>query len=93
MVAWMFPGEEWIDLPGPAEWWPDDYDINEAGFAFLTDVSGCEEAFKMILTKDEPEDGSYERILPSGTELRLLEDTATTRQGLKAFYRLGLGKH
>jgi hypothetical protein len=24
---------EWYKLPGPAEWWPDSYNIKDAGFA------------------------------------------------------------
>lgn len=63
---------EWSTLPGPADWWPDD--INSIGFYTPNDsyAKGFYDAYKMIHKKEPPTDGSYERVYPSDTELKLV---------------------
>lgn len=45
--AWYFKSEE-IDLPGPAWWWPDDYDFKKHNWDADKDDRGAREAFFMM---------------------------------------------
>ena len=88
MASWVFE-DEWVDLPGPADWWPeDDNMIDATGFYFSSRSSkGHEAAIKMAFAAEEPKDGSYQRILPSKSELFLMKDTMATQKFLRKFFR------
>lgn len=75
---------EWITLPGPADWWPEN--IDDTGFYFSDVKSGHFEAYKMIHEKDMPDE--YEMIFPSENELVLMEKSSITEMTLKAFLNL-----
>jgi hypothetical protein len=87
MAAWCEEEGGWVDLPGPADWWPEDSEIDRTGFAFSDRRSGHYEAYRLIHADQEPSDGTYERVLPSGTDLVVMEDSIETREILKAFFR------
>jgi hypothetical protein len=77
---------EWATLPGPADWWPED--IDSTGFCFSGEKSGHFEAYKMIHEKQVPNDGSYERIFPSSTDLLLMPKSLISDMALTSFLRL-----
>lgn len=67
MAMWVFEREEWVDLPGPAEWWPeDDKKIDRLGFGFSDQKYGHKEAFLLVTSKpDEFVKEAYSRVFPS----------------------------
>lgn len=91
---WAFNNEDededgWVELPGPADWWPEgEEDLNATGFFFHPPASGYKEAYEMIYAEKEPEDGSYNRIFPSANNLYIMEETELTRTLLRAFTSL-----
>lgn len=66
-----------VDLPGPAEWWPENYDYKRYGFEIPDIDNGHEEAFAMLHVNDEPE--RYAFVFPADDDLRVMEDTAEAR--------------
>ncbi|KAH8650262.1 hypothetical protein BGZ60DRAFT_421926 [Tricladium varicosporioides] len=97
LVSWSIE-DEWVDLPGPASWWPIQKSIgpeqlseshkvfDQLGFKLYENKAGYFNAWKMVMEPFEPTDGSYNRILPSEEELVLLDDTIETRDKLRDFY-------
>ena len=62
--------EEWIDLPGPAAFWPDDYDLESFGFGLppLAKAPLYLRAWEIAtMVADDPED--FPLLLPSNEEL------------------------
>jgi hypothetical protein len=89
LAAWCFKDNEWIDLPGPAEWWPESIDeIDATGFTFSDQTTGHEEAMKLVLSKETPNEELYQRLFPSHTDLRVMNDDSQTRMLLDAFFSL-----
>lgn len=85
MAAWVYEEDEWVDLPGPANWWPDD--IDSTGF-FFSEKGGHYEAWQVVVAKELPADGSYERIFPAHDDLWLMDENTNTQNSLKAFLEL-----
>lgn len=76
MASWMMP-EDIVDitLPGPAEFWPEDYDFEKHGFYMDTrNKANYEEAYAMVFVEEEPK--RYGLIFLLDNELRVMEDTA-----------------
>lgn len=94
LQAWVFDidGDDdndenlWVTLPGPADWWP--ADIDATGFFFPEPGPGYKEAFMMLESKQEPADGSYDRLCPNTSILRVLEDNAESRTLLETYRNL-----
>jgi hypothetical protein len=77
LAVWVFGDEEWIDLPGPAEWWQDTYDFDKYGFALHAFEPGYEEAWAMtrlLVTNPIPVE-RFNMVFPSEDELRVMPDT------------------
>ena len=89
LASWAIE-DEWVELPGPAEWWPDTEDrLDATGFKFSTkSPKGLQAAMLMVYATEEPEDGSYQRIFPSNSELWVMDDTTATQHFLRNFLRL-----
>lgn len=66
-----------VTLPGPADFWPDDYDYDRYGFNVPMTNQGHKEAFDMIWLAQRP--AEYELVFPSNTDLRLMLDTPEAR--------------
>jgi hypothetical protein len=66
--------EEWIDLPGPAAFWPDDYDIESSGFGLPphSKASLYQRAFE-IATMEEEEPKDFGLLVPSNEELVMMD--------------------
>jgi hypothetical protein len=101
MMAWKpAPGDAnreelmagWITLPGPAHWWPHDYDYESCGFALPQQNIGQEEAFKLVLDRSWERTGKtpplWDRVLPSDHELGVVSETVEGDVLLKLFDRL-----
>ena len=71
-------GNEWITLPGPAEWWPEDYDFIKHGFDTPLRDDGHQAAFFMLFARDKP--AEFELVLPAHLELRVLPNTLESRR-------------
>ena len=41
--------ENSIKLPGPAYWWPDEYDLREHGFEVDVDVENAKQAYQLTV--------------------------------------------
>ena len=85
MSCWLAATEEseWIDLPGPAALWPDDYNLESFGFALppLNKAPLYMRAFQIATLKPkEPED--FPLLLPSNEELVM-----TDSEGVKHLIR------
>jgi hypothetical protein len=92
LAAWAFDDNEWVDLPGPAEWWPEDEGLDATGFQFSDQKYGHKEAWLMVMGDKEPEDGSYNRVFPAEDDLLIMEDNSMSRMALKAFAELSSSK-
>jgi hypothetical protein len=78
MTTWIFGMDaEYVELPGPAEWWPENYDYEKHGFAVPAVDNGYQEAFAMVFSDEEPE--RYAFVFPSDDDLRVMEDTPEAR--------------
>jgi hypothetical protein len=75
--TWMVKDDGWYDLPGPAEWYPEDYNFKKHGFDVLAKDDGHEEAFTMVWAESEPE--RFNMILPSMDELQVMPDGLQTQ--------------
>ena len=90
MAAWTYGDDKWVDLPGPASWWPKN--IDSTGFNFPEkDSQGYMDAWKIVEAEELPTDGSYERILPAHSELWLMPDTSASYKQIQAFHGLQIG--
>lgn len=74
----------WYTLPGPADWWPDQYDYKKFGF----DVEAgngekYERAFQMMFELTPPE--LFKWILPGMDELMMVNHTRETEVLLQFF--------
>ena len=65
---------DWVDLLGPASWWPDDYNKEEYRFAVPVE-NGHKKAFELLRKRWEVEPKDYELIFPSDQDLRMMEDS------------------
>jgi hypothetical protein len=89
LAAWAYANDDWVDLPGPAEWWPDSITaIDATGFTFSDQSTGHMEAMQLVLSKEAPDEELYQRLFPSHTDLRVMNDDSQTRMLLKAFFHL-----
>jgi hypothetical protein len=75
---------DWYTLPGPAEWWSDDYDYERFGFDVELDIDGkYQRAFEMIY-EDTPSQ-AFDMLLPGSDELMTRTNTKETAFLLKPF--------
>jgi hypothetical protein len=84
LAAWAYGPDEWVDLPGPAQWWPDD--IDSTGFIFSDQSTGHKEAMLMVENDELLDEDLYYRLFPSHTDLRVMEDNSQSRLLLKSFF-------
>ena len=65
---------EWTELPGPAEWWPDDYDYEAHGFDYKFWLSKGSHAAALDLLFDPGVQVHplYASILQSNCELQTM---------------------
>jgi hypothetical protein len=75
IAVWNLSTE--VDLLGPAEWWPEDYDYQAYGFEVPEIDNGHEEAFEMLFHNEVP--AKYNLIFPSNDDLRVMKDTPEAR--------------
>ena len=56
MSTWAFEESDdgWVTLPGPAIWWPNDYNYAQHGFDTPLADNGYKAAFLMIFAAKEP---------------------------------------
>jgi hypothetical protein len=89
LASWALKDDEWVDLPGPAAWWPDsEAEIDATGFNFSTkSPKGHEAAITLLYAAKEPADGSYQLVFPSDSELWVMDDTVATQKHLRKFFR------
>jgi hypothetical protein len=67
--------EEWVDFPGPATLWPDDYDLERFGFGVppLEKAPLYQRAFEIaVLEMDELEDFAF--VLDSPNDLVMVNN-------------------
>ena len=88
MAGWRNDEEDgWVDLPGPASWWPkSEAELDATGFYVPTrSPEGYVAAMEMVWdAEEEPKD--YKLVLPSEDDLWVMEDTAANRDYLDGFY-------
>lgn len=86
IAAWAFE-DDWIELPGPASWWPEnDEDLDATGFYFSGYNTGHYEAMQLVLASEKLEGNLYERVFPSYSDLRIMEDDSTNQSLLNAYF-------
>jgi hypothetical protein len=73
---------EWSTLPGPSDWWPEDFNYAKHGFDIPSDKDGFLEAFLLLQADDPP--AEFDLVSPNKHEFRLLPDTLQTMKFLKA---------
>ena len=78
----MDSNSEWVDLPGPASWWPESDTKSHQDFAISDRKEGLKEAVEMLMGKDIPDDGSFERMYPSTSEFWLMDFQSAKDFGL-----------
>jgi hypothetical protein len=67
-AAWK--SDEWVDLPGPAEWWPDNKnDLDATGFCFSDKKTGHKQALDMVLTTGKVDLFAYRQVSQSEDDL------------------------
>lgn len=76
-----------IDLPGPAEWWSDDYDYQGHGFEVPQSDNGHQAAFALLLQTEWS--AQYNLVFPSDVELRLMVDSPEARFIQEILSKLG----
>lgn len=80
------PESSWYELPGPSDWWPENYDYRRHGF----DVSAVnlrhQEALTLVLNDFEEVPEVWNEVFPSETELCLVSDTLEGRLLLNLFH-------
>jgi hypothetical protein len=75
MSAWMDATD--VTLPGPAEFWPNDYDYERYGFDVPLNSQGYKEAFDLIWAEERSL--LYDLVFPSDSDLRLMSDSPEAR--------------
>ncbi|TAQ84284.1 hypothetical protein B7494_g7388 [Chlorociboria aeruginascens] len=95
ICAWAYEDDEWIELPGPADWWPDDQKkLDATGFVFSEIKHGHLAAFHMLLMDESLiDEDEYGRLYPYEDDLYIMEDDSTSRMGRKAFLSLVMGNN
>ena len=89
LTSWAFGDKEWVDLPSPAEQWPENDDfLDSTRFYFSDQKSGHKEAMEMVLSDKAFDKELYQRVFPSGSDLLVIVDNSQTRIALKAFQGL-----
>lgn len=87
MSTWLFEvgdeSNEWVTLPGPAEWWPENYDYAQHGFDTPLTNDGYQSAFFMMHASEEPLE--FGLVNPAENELQVLPDTIKTQRILESF--------
>ena len=76
--------EEFVWLPGPAAWWPEDYDSIQHGFYVPNDAVGARRAFEMLSELSEPQDFVW--VFPSDNELTIIPKCQESADFLNEFY-------
>lgn len=61
---------EWLQLPGPAWLWPDDYDLESHGFEPETDAEAAETLYRMVYANSIVAPPRSDRVLLSFSEFR-----------------------
>lgn len=87
MSTWLFEdcdeSNEWMTLPGPAEWWPENYDYAQHGFDTPSTNDGYQTAFFIVHSREEPPE--FELVNPASNELQVFPDTIETQRVLESF--------
>ena len=91
-MAARLPGD-WVELPGPAEWWErqgltvaqNDALIDKWGFDFSEAESGHEEAWNLVHAAQEPNDNSWEYIFPATGDLFMMPRTSMSEEFIRLF--------
>jgi hypothetical protein len=81
--VWDVDDEGWAELPGLAEWWPDDYDYESNGFEVPLSHEGYIQAFNMLFVTTIPKEFAF--VDPSNKELKVLTNTIETIQLLESY--------
>ncbi|PQM43484.1 hypothetical protein VC83_09611 [Pseudogymnoascus destructans] len=84
-TSWNLDGDN-AYLPGPAEWYPDDYDTTQHGFHVDLDAGRAYEAWEMLAEETEPT--NFRWVLPSDDTLVLLPPTKESEEFLSQFYEM-----
>ncbi|OAF59060.1 hypothetical protein VC83_04469 [Pseudogymnoascus destructans] len=84
-TSWNLDGDI-AYLPGPAEWYPDDYDTTQHGFHVDLDAGRAYEAWEMLAEETEPT--NFKWVLPSDDTLVLLPPTKESEEFLSQFYEM-----
>jgi hypothetical protein len=81
MMAWMVDGESegWYELPGPAEWWPENYDFAGSGWDPLNEDLSQEYAFALAMSSGSEVPEEWDRMLPTEAELGLMGHGITSK--------------
>jgi hypothetical protein len=61
-----------VELPGPASWWPDDYDYRACGWEADPDSDAAYDAAVMIMTDYDEVPEEFSRYYPDDNMLTLL---------------------
>ncbi|ELR02400.1 hypothetical protein GMDG_05458 [Pseudogymnoascus destructans 20631-21] len=84
-TSWNLDGDN-AYLPGPAEWYPDDYYTTQHGFHVDLDAGRAYEAWEMLAEETEPT--NFRWVLPSDDTLVLLPPTKESEEFLSQFYEM-----
>ncbi|OAF56978.1 hypothetical protein VC83_05803 [Pseudogymnoascus destructans] len=84
-TSWNLDGDI-AYLPGPAEWYPDNYDTTQHGFHVDLDAGRAYEAWEMLAEETEPT--NFKWVLPSDDTLVLLPPTKESEEFLSQFYEM-----
>lgn len=98
--TWAWPESEWVDLPGPASWWPDNLgEIDRAGFTIpkVVDENRYRQAYNLVrkeFGRNIPL--KYELVMPFNpptlNKLILGKDCLKTRNQIQDYWFGRLGK-
>lgn len=83
-MTWSTDGEDTITLPGPAAWYPADYDFEKHGFYAEENAMGAYQAWEMLREENEP--ANFVWVLPSSAVLTVLPQTQESAELLNEFY-------
>ena len=74
MIAWMVTDDcgGWYDLPGPAEWWPDNYDFGKYGWEAPNEDLVQEFVFALAMSTGDVVPEEWDQVLPTEEELGLI---------------------
>jgi hypothetical protein len=79
IASWSASDDGWYYLPGPADWWPENYDFEKHGWEPCEEDLGQQAAFNLAngYMDDVPEE--WDKVLPTEDELGFIPSNIAAR--------------